>query len=57
MKKAIFVTGAALVVAPLAVVGGYYGLQAYLDWLIKGATRPPVAGAGPANPSVQGPAL
>ena len=41
MKKAIIVTGAALVVAPLAVFRGYYGLQAYLDWLTWGATRPP----------------
>lgn len=40
MRKALLVTGMALVLAPAAVVAGYFGLQAYLDWLIAGAKRP-----------------
>ena len=40
MRKAVMVTGLAVILAPAAVVAGYFGLQAYLDWLIAGAKRP-----------------
>jgi hypothetical protein len=40
MRKALIATGVALLVAPVAVVAGYFGLQRYLDWLIAGAKRP-----------------
>jgi len=40
MRKAVLVTGAALGLGAVAVVGGYFGLQVYLDWLIAGAKRP-----------------
>jgi hypothetical protein len=47
MKRALTVTGLALVLAPAALVAGYYGVQAYLDWLIAGAKRPLDAPARP----------
>jgi hypothetical protein len=40
MRKVLTATGVALLVAPVAVVAGYFGLQRYLDWLIAGAKRP-----------------
>ncbi len=40
MRKALIVTGMTIVLAPAAVVAGYFGMQAYLDWLIAGARRP-----------------
>ena len=40
MRKALTAAGVALLVAPLAMVAGYFGLQRYLDWLIAGAKRP-----------------
>jgi hypothetical protein len=40
MRKALLVTGTTLGVSAVALVGGYYGLQRYIDWLIAGAKRP-----------------
>ena len=40
MRKALTITGVTIVLVPAAVVAGYFGLQAYLDWLIAGAKRP-----------------
>ena len=40
MRKALVVTGTAVGLGAVAVVGGYFGLQRYLDWLIAGAKRP-----------------
>jgi hypothetical protein len=51
MRKALTVAGVALLVAPIAVVAGYFGLQAYLDWLIAGAKRPL---SGPQRPRAFG---
>lgn len=51
MRKMLTVTGLAVVLAPAAVVAGYFGLQAYLDWLIAGAKRPLT---GPRRPSAFG---
>jgi hypothetical protein len=40
MRKALLVTGLALLLAPAAIVGGYFAYQAYLGWLTAGAKRP-----------------
>ncbi len=40
MRKALIVTGTALALGAVAVVAGYYGMQAYFDWLTAGAKRP-----------------
>ncbi len=40
MRKALLVTGLALLLAPVALVGGYFAYQAYLGWLTAGAKRP-----------------
>jgi hypothetical protein len=40
MRKALLVTGTVLGLGAVAAVGGYLGLQRYLDWLIAGARRP-----------------
>jgi len=40
MRKALLVAGTALGLGAVAAVGGYFGLQRYLDWLIAGAKRP-----------------
>ncbi len=40
MRKALLVTGASLGLSAVALVGGYFGVQRYIDWLIAGARRP-----------------
>ena len=50
MKKALAITSVAVVLAPAAVVAGYFGLQAYLDWLIAGAKRPLTGVTRPPGP-------
>jgi hypothetical protein len=51
VRKALMITGLAAILAPAAVVAGYFGLQAYLDWLIAGAKRPLT---GPQRPRAYG---
>ena len=64
MRKALLVTGMAVGLGAVAVVGGYFGLQRYLDWLIAGAKRPlfgvtdrstTTRGGGPARVGAGGP--
>jgi hypothetical protein len=54
MRKALLVTGTAVGLGAVAAVGGYFGLQRYLDWLIAGAKRPLFGvtdrGGSPARP-------
>jgi hypothetical protein len=59
MRKALLVAGTALGLGAVAAVGGYFGLQRYLDWLIAGAKRPlagvpgkPVAARGSLPPGL-----
>jgi hypothetical protein len=40
MIKALMITGTALGLGAVAVVAGYYGMQAYWGWLTAGAKRP-----------------
>lgn len=40
MRKVLLVIGIALLLAPVAIVGGYFAFQAYLGWLTAGAKRP-----------------
>jgi len=50
MRKALIVTGTTLVLAPAAIVAGYFGVQKYIDWLIVGAKRPmPAIGLAPVS--------
>jgi len=40
MRKALIVTGTTLALGAVAVVAGYFGMQAYWNWLTAGAKRP-----------------
>lgn len=40
MRKALLVTGTTVGLSAVVLVGGYYGVQRYIDWLIAGAKRP-----------------
>jgi hypothetical protein len=40
VKKPFLITGLALLLAPVALVAGYFGFQRYLNWLMAGAKRP-----------------
>lgn len=45
MKTLAMAAGVAVVLAAAALVGGFFGVQKYIDWLIAGAKRP----VGPAS--------
>jgi hypothetical protein len=40
VKKALVITGTTALLAPVALVAGYFGFQRYLNWLMAGAKRP-----------------